>query len=115
VLCLCLRGCQQTALLTRFAEDKFNEGFGCTIGVDFRLRTIQLDDKTVKLQMWDTSGSDRFVSISRLYYRGAHGIMIVYDVTRRDSFHGVQRWLGEVDQHSSGRENKMLIGTKVRE
>ena len=74
-------GVGKSCLLIRFADDTYTESYISTIGVDFKIRTIELEGKTVKLQIWDTAGQERFRTITSSYYRGAHGIIIVYDVT----------------------------------
>jgi Ras-related protein Rab-1A len=99
-------------LLLRFADDTYTESYISTIGVDFKIRTIELDGKTVKLQIWDTAGQERFRTITSSYYRGAHGIIIVYDVTDRQSFQNVEHWLKEIDKYATGNVNKLLVGNK---
>ncbi|KAK1071653.1 ras GTPase, partial [Friedmanniomyces endolithicus] len=79
-------GVGKSCLLLRFADDTYTESYISTIGVDFKIRTIELDGKTVKLQIWDTAGQERFRTITSSYYRGAHCICVVYDVTDMDSF-----------------------------
>jgi Ras-related protein Rab-1A len=77
-----------------------------------KIRTIELEGKTVKLQIWDTAGQERFRTITSSYYRGAHGIIIVYDVTDRQSFQNVEHWLKEIDKYATGNVNKLLVGNK---
>jgi small GTP-binding protein len=77
--------------LLRFADDTYTESYISTIGVDFKIRTIELDGKTIKLQIWDTAGQERFRTITSSYYRGAHGIIVVYDVTDAESFNNVKQ------------------------
>jgi small GTP-binding protein len=82
--------------------------------VDFKIRTIDLDGKTIKLQIWDTAGQERFRTVTSSYYRGAHAIIIVYDVSDLDSFQNVKHWLHEIDRYASENVNKLLVGNKVR-
>ena len=93
-------------------DDKWTDSYISTIGVDFKIRTIELDQKTIKLQIWDTAGQERFRTISSTYYRGAHGIIVVYDVTNRMSFDNVTRWLTEIDKYARENVNKLLVGNK---
>jgi len=106
-------GVGKSCLLLRFADDKWTDSYISTIGVDFKIRTIELDQKTIKLQIWDTAGQERFRTISSTYYRGAHGIIVVYDVTNRVSFDNVQRWLSEIDKYARESVNKLLVGNKA--
>ena len=77
-----------------------------------KIRTIELDAKTIKLQIWDTAGQERFRTITSSYYRGAHGIIVVYDVTDADSFNNVKQWLHEIDRYAAENVNKLLVGNK---
>ena len=102
----------KSCLLLRFADDTYTESYISTIGVDFKIRTVQLDGKKVKLQIWDTAGQERFRTITSSYYRGAHGIIVVYDVTDQVSFNNVKQWLYEIDRYASQSVNKLLVGNK---
>ncbi|CAI0378446.1 unnamed protein product [Linum tenue] len=84
----------KSCLLLRFADDSYVDSYISTIGVDFKIRTVEQDGKTIKLQIWDTAGQERFRTITSSYYRGAHGIIIVYDVTEMESFNNVKQWVG---------------------
>lgn len=106
-------GVGKTCLLFRFAEDKFNSAFISTIGIDFKIRTIKVDDKNLKLQIWDTAGQERFRTITTAYYRGAAGIMLVYDVTSERSFENIKNWMRNIDEHASDDVEKMIIGNKA--
>lgn len=105
-------GVGKSCLLLRFSDDAFTESFISTIGVDFRFQTVKIGDKTVKMQIWDTAGQERFRTITSAYYRGADGIIMVYDVTHRESFDHVREWLKEVDKYASPDTCKLLIGNK---
>lgn len=106
-------GVGKSCLLLRFADDSFTDSYISTIGVDFRFRTVNIDQKTVKLQIWDTAGQERFRTITSAYYRGAHGIIMVYDVTNIESFEHVEEWLSEVNRHASESTLKLLVGNKA--
>jgi len=106
-------GVGKSCLLLRFADDSFTDSYISTIGVDFRFRTITIAKKTVKLQIWDTAGQERFRTITSAYYRGAHGIIMVYDVTSDESFEHVEEWLAEVNRHASESTIKLLVGNKA--
>ncbi|CAH9086585.1 unnamed protein product [Cuscuta europaea] len=105
-------GVGKSCLLLRFADDSYLESYISTIGVDFKIRTVEQDGKTIKLQIWDTAGQERFRTITSSYYRGAHGIIVVYDVTDMESFNNVKQWLSEIDRYASDNVNKLLVGNK---
>ena len=105
-------GVGKSSLLLRFAEDTYTESFISTIGVDFKSRTIELDGKTIKLQIWDTAGQERFGKMKSPYYRGAHGIIVVFDVTDQESFSNVKQWLHEIDKYAPANVKKLLVGNK---
>ncbi|KAG6523233.1 ras-related protein RIC1-like isoform X1 [Zingiber officinale] len=105
-------GVGKSCLLLRFADDSYLESYISTIGVDFKIRTVEQDGKTIKLQIWDTAGQERFRTITSSYYRGAHGIIVVYDVTDEESFNNVKQWFSEIDRYASESVNKLLVGNK---
>jgi Ras-related protein Rab-8A len=81
--------------------------------IDFKIRTIELDNKRIKLQIWDTAGQERFRTITTAYYRGAMGILLVYDVTDESSFNNIRNWIRNIEQHASDNVNKILVGNKA--
>ena len=102
----------KSSLMTRFANDNFSEAFEATIGVDFRIRILNVGETRVKLQIWDTAGQERYRTITRAFYRNAQGIMIVYDITNKESFLNVDKWLQQAAEYGSPRARIILVGTK---
>lgn len=105
-------GVGKSCLLLQFADEIYTETYISTIGVDFKIKTIQLNGKTIKLSIWDTAGQDRFRTITASYYRGAQGIIICYDVTDMGSFNNVTTWLKEIEKYATSDVCKLLVGTK---
>ncbi|KAL5230089.1 hypothetical protein ABZP36_028865 [Zizania latifolia] len=108
-----IAGVGKSCLLLRFSDGSFTTSFITTIGIDFKIRTIELDGKRIKLQIWDTAGQERFRTITTAYYRGAMGILLVYDVTDESSFNNIRNWIRNIEQHASDNVNKILIGNKA--
>ncbi|XP_041999007.1 ras-related protein RABE1a-like isoform X2 [Salvia splendens] len=106
-------GVGKSCLLLRFSDGSFTTSFITTIGIDFKIRTIELDGKRIKLQIWDTAGQERFRTITTAYYRGAMGILLVYDVTDEASFNNIRNWIRNIEQHASDNVNKILVGNKA--
>ena len=106
-------GVGKTCILFRFSDDMFNTTFISTIGIDFKLKTIHLNGKLIKLQIWDTAGQERFHSITTAYYRGALGVMMVYDVTDKKSFDDIINWLRAIKEHANPNVEKMIIGNTL--
>mmetsp|Transcript_33529 Transcript_33529/g.47631 ORF Transcript_33529/g.47631 Transcript_33529/m.47631 type:complete len:186 (-) Transcript_33529:1178-1735(-) len=103
-------------MLLRFTDDSFDEHIQSTIGVDFKVKHLELQGKKVKLTIWDTAGQERFRTLTSSYYRGAHGVCLVYDVTRVDTFENLQQWLKEVNLYSPNNGEsvmKLLVGNKI--
>lgn len=105
-------GVGKSCLLLRFSDDIFTDSFISTIGVDFKIRTIEIGGSKIKLQIWDTAGQERFRTITSSYYRGAHGIIVVYDVTEQKSFNNITKWLKEIDTFAGPTVQKLLVGNK---
>ena len=102
----------KSSLLVRFVDDIWEENFVPTIGVDFKLKTLDVNGKKVKLQIWDTAGQERFKNITASYYRGGNGVLVVYDITDRDSFTNLTTWLIEIEKNANKNVFKLLIGNK---
>jgi len=105
-------GVGKSCLLLQFTDKRFQPVHDLTIGVEFGARMITIDGKQIKLQIWDTAGQEAFRSITRSYYRGAAGALLVYDITRRDTFNHLTTWLEDARQHSNSNMVIMLIGNK---
>jgi len=105
-------GVGKSCLLLQFTDKRFQPVHDLTIGVEFGARMITIDNRQIKLQIWDTAGQESFRSITRSYYRGAAGALLVYDITRRETFNHLTRWLEEARQNSNSNMAIMLIGNK---
>jgi Ras-related protein Rab-8A len=102
----------KSCLLLRFAEDQFSETFLSTIGIDFKVRLVEINGQKVKLQIWDTAGQEQFRTITKAYYRGAHGIMLVFDVTNVESFNQTRQWMTSIHENVSDDVPIVLMGNK---
>ncbi|KAL5566388.1 hypothetical protein UlMin_029552 [Ulmus minor] len=102
----------KSCLLLRFVDDSYVDRSITTIGVDFKTKTMKLDGKTIKLQIWDTAGQERFQTLPSSYYREGDGIMIVYDVTKMESFNNVAQWWNEIAIYADDNVCKLLVGNK---
>ncbi|KAH9858144.1 ras-domain-containing protein [Lenzites betulinus] len=105
-------GTGKTCLLHQFTHNSFKDHSQHTIGVEFSSRTVKLGEKRIKLQLWDTAGQERFRSVTRSYYRGAAGAILVYDITSRASFSNLSRWLEDARALASPHLVTVLVGNK---
>lgn len=107
-------GVGKSSLLLRFCDDSFSPSFISTVGIDFKIKTISLPDKRrVKLQIWDTAGQERFRTITSAFYRGAMGIILVYDMTNAASFQAIgETWLPSIDKLANPGATLMLVANK---
>ncbi|XP_026325093.1 ras-related protein Rab-10 [Hyposmocoma kahamanoa] len=105
-------GVGKTCILFRFSDNHFTTTFISTIGIDFKIKTVELRGKKIKLQIWDTAGQERFHTITTSYYRGAMGIMLVYDITNEKTFDDIVKWLRNIDEHANEDVEKMILGNK---
>ena len=102
----------KSCILLQFTDKKFRVEHEITVGVEFGAKTIELNRKVIKIQIWDTAGQEQFQAITRTYYRGAIGALLVYDITRRETFTHVRKLLQEVRVNSSKNITVILIGNK---
>ena len=105
-------GVGKTCLLLRFTDDSFTANHLTTIGIDFKIKIITLSGKLIKLQIWDTAGQERFRTITKTYYKGAHGIILTYDVTNQNSFKNIRNWIKQIEANAQTNVCKVLVGNK---
>ena len=104
----------KTCFLMRYTDNTFQEIHMSTIGLDYKLKNVQLEDgKIVKIQIWDTAGQDRFRSITKNYYKGAHGIILIYDVTDKKTYENVKAWIEQIREEVSDNVTIILVGNKI--
>ena len=102
----------KSSLILRYVDQIWNDVFVPTIGVDFKVKSLEIEKKSIKLQIWDTAGQERFRNVISSYFKGAHGILLIFDITSRGSFKELENWLGEVERNASSQILKILIGNK---
>ena len=100
--------------LMRYSDNVFVENYITTIGLDYKLKTIKLDSgKVIKVQLWDTAGQDKYRTIAKNYYKGSHGILLLYDTTKMSSFENIREWIQDIRQEVSPKSIIFLIGNKI--
>ena len=104
----------KTSLINRFVNKTFDEKYLCTIGVDFFMKTIEVDEQTIKLQIWDTAGMEKYKSISSSYYRGSHAAFVIFDLTNKNTFDSITKWIEAYHKSNNPQfqKNVILIGNK---
>ncbi|XP_032356918.1 ras-related protein Rab-15 isoform X2 [Etheostoma spectabile] len=108
-------GVGKTCVLRRFTESEFDPSHISTIGVDFKMKTLELDGIRVRVQIWDTAGQERYHTITKQYYRRAQGIIFVYDITSELSFQHLVKWASDVDEYAQDKVQRILVGNKCDE
>jgi Ras-related protein Rab-1A len=104
----------KTSILSRFVDDKYTSEYRCNVGVEFKVKSLYLDEKTgADLQIWDTCGEERFRTITRQYYRDSSGIILVFDLTNRNSFQRLDSWIQDISEFGPQNVNIILIGNKI--
>ena len=102
-------GVGKSSIVLRFTENTYNESYISTIGVDFKVKKLIIDNNVVKIQLWDTAGQERFKTITFSYYRGSHAVIIVFDITSRESFMNIEAWLEEIYKFCDKKKIKIII------
>ena len=105
-------GVGKTCLLFRFVDDSFTANRSSTIDIDFKIKKINLENKIIKLYLWDTAGEEKFRIISKTLYKNAHGIILTYDITDRNSFLNVRNWIKQIEENAPTNVCKVLVGNK---
>ncbi|CAI9720431.1 ras-related protein Rab-13-like [Octopus vulgaris] len=105
-------GVGKSCILCRYANDEFLDTHISTIGIDFKMRTVNMDNKVAKIQIWDTAGQERFEAITHQFYRRAQGVLLVYDLCSRTSFENLSKWLTYVDEFANEDTELLLLGNK---
>ena len=104
----------KTCFLKRYTENTFQDAYLSTIGFDFKYKFVTLEEgKTVKVQLWDTAGEERFRTIAKSYYKGAHGIVLIYDVTNRKTYENIRKWMNQIKDDSSSNISIILVANKI--
>ena len=106
-------GTGKSSIMMRFADDIFNSNYISTIGVDFKIRTMEFKNKIVKFQIWDTAGQERFRTLTASYYRGSNAILLCYDISDKNTFNNINIWLEEIKRYSTGKPLLILCGNKT--
>lgn len=106
-------GVGKTCFLKRYTDDTFQSDYISTIGVDFKIKTFLIENEVVKLQIWDTAGQERFSAITKSYYRGAHGIIVIFDLSNENSFKSLEGWFKKIGENASSACEVVLLGSKV--
>ncbi|XP_041356350.1 ras-related protein Rab-11B-like isoform X2 [Gigantopelta aegis] len=106
-------GVGKTNLLSRFTRNEFNAESKSTIGVEFATRNVTIKGRTIRAQIWDTAGQERYRAITSVYYRGAVGALVVFDITKQQSFQNLEKWLEEIREHADQEVCIMLVGNKA--
>ena len=102
----------KTNILSRFIRNEFDENSKSTIGVEFGTKNFNLNDKIIKAQIWDTAGQERYKSITKTYYKGAKGALIVYDITKKDSFQNIDKWIQDLKEFGEEDAAILIVGNK---
>jgi Ras-related protein Rab-8A len=99
----------KTCILLRFSEDIFKENYDVTIGLNYRIKSMTVENNPIKMQIWDTSGEEKFKAIAKNFYRGAHGVLLVYDICQKNSFLDVKSWIEQIIENADNDDIVMIL------
>lgn len=102
----------KTNLITRFCDNQFKNSYVATIGVDFKIKKMMVNDTKIRMQIWDTAGQERFKNITQTYYKGASGIIMAYAINEKNSFNNIGRWMAQIEANAPQGVTKLLVATK---
>ena len=104
----------KSCFLMRYSDNVFVENYITTIGLDYKLKNVKLDSgKTIKVQLWDTAGQDKYRTIAKNYFKGSHGILLLYDITKQSSFDNIREWVRDIKEEVNEKAILFLIGNKI--
>ena len=106
-------GVGKSCVILRYVEGDFPGNIMSSIGVDFKTKQIELDDHSIKMQIWDTAGHEKFRTITTSYYKSAQAIIILYDITQKSSFEHIRNWITEIDKFGKQGVLKVIVGNKL--
>ena len=99
----------KTCILLRFSEDTYNDDYEVTIGLNYRIKTLNIDNNPIRMQIWDTSGEEKFKAIAKNFYRGAHGVLLIYDICEKNSFLDVKSWIEQIIENTDNDDIVMIL------
>jgi len=102
----------KTSIILRFVDNVFHEKVPSNLGVDYKDKSIIINNESIRVSVWDTAGHERFKTITSNYYRGAHGVVVVFDISNKASFSGVSKWMQEISSFASEGIPIILVGNK---
>ncbi len=105
-------GVGKSSIMLRYTDDEYSNSFISTVGIDFRIKYVDVNNQRIKLQIWDTGGQEKFRTITTVYYRNATGIIMVYDISNRESFLNMKTWLSDIERVADKNVKKILVGNK---
>lgn len=105
-------GVGKTCIMSRFTTDEYTNRHISTIGIDFRVKTVEMGGKKIKIQIWDTAGQERFRAITTAYYRCAMGVVLVFSISNQQSFENIRQWMRDVNMYTENEPDKILVGNK---